>query len=176
MKKLLVSYLFIFLVFGSGITVAQGYVELQKDKTQNVSGIDVSYQTFRRKTKKGEDYYRVTVTLTNNGSNWIRIFPVALQRFVKNDRTAIAHFRFVNATGRGFSATSGRIFVQPIFIKVPISVRKNPPPKNPKDDPYNHYLRTYVAGIQFLYGATETRNFNIRVREGAIPRVQVLIQ
>lgn len=176
MKRLLISYFILFLIYGTGTCMAQGYVELQRDKTQNISGIDVNYQTFKRKTKKGEDYYRITVTLTNTGSNWIRIFPEAIRQFIKNDRTAIAHFRFENATGRGFSATSGRIFPQPIFIKVPISVKKCPPPKNPKVDPFNHYLRTYVAGIQFLKGTTSTKNFNIRVREGAVPRVQVLIQ
>lgn len=176
MKKLFISYFFLFLVCGTGTSMAQGYVGLQVNKTENVDGIDVNYQTFKRKTKKGEDYYRVTVTLTNTGNNWIRIFPEAMRQFIKNDRTAFAHFRFENATGRGFSATMGKVFPQPIFIKVPISVKKCPPPKNPKEDPYNHYLRTYVAGVQFLNGETVTKSFNIRVREGIIPRVQVLIQ
>jgi hypothetical protein len=176
MKKVLISYLFIFLVFGTGISQAQGYVELQEGKVQNINGIDASYQTLKRKEKKGEDFYRVTVTLTNVGSNLLRMYEVATPTFIRNDRNALAHVRFVNATGRGLSATNGKVYSQPIMIKVPISVKKCPPPKNHKEDPYEHFLRTYVAGIQFLNGQTVTKSFNIRVEEGALPQVQVLIQ
>lgn len=176
MKKLLISYLLLFLVFGTGVSKAQGYVDLQEGKTQSINGIDASYLTLKRKEKKGEDFYRITVTLTNQGANWIHIFSTAAPTFIKNERTAMAHFRFVNATGRGLSATTGRAFPQPILIKVPIDTKKCPPPKNPKEDPYNHELRTYVAGTQFLNGETVTYSFNIRVEEGIIPKVQVLIQ
>ncbi len=176
MKKLLIFYLFIFLVFGTGVSKAQGYVELQEGKTQSINGIDASYLTLKRKEKRGEDYYRITVTVTNQAANWIHLFSKAAPTFIKNDRMAMAHFRFVNATGRGLSATNGKVFPQPILIKVPISVKKCPPPKNPKEDPYNHHLKTYVVGTQFLNGETVTHSFNIRVQEGTIPRVQVLIQ
>lgn len=176
MKKVLISYFFIFLVFGTGSSFAQGYVELREGKTQSIYGFDASYQTFKRKTKKGEDYYRITVTITNEGNNWIHVFPVATRRFAKNNKTFLADFRFVNATGRGFSSTNGKLYPQPLYIKVPIDIKKNPPPKNPKADPYDHYMKTYVAGVQFLSGQTMTRSFNVRVREGVIPRVQVLIQ
>ncbi len=176
MKKFLISSLFVFLVFGPVISNAQGYVELQEGKTKNINGIDASYQTLKRKEKKGEDYYRVTVTLTNTGGNMMRLFEVAAPTFIRNDQNALAHFRFPNATGRGLSATSGKVYSQPIMIKVPISVKKCPPPKNPKEDPYDHFMRTYVSGIQFLNGETVTKSFNIRVEEGTIPRVQVLIQ
>ena len=176
MKKLLFSYFFIFLIFGTGVSEAQGFVELQEGRPQSVYGFDASYQVFKRKTKKGEDYYRITVTLTNTGNDWVHVFRVARRRFVKNEKTLLADFRFVNATGRGFSSTNGKLFPQPVYIKVPIDVKKNPPPKNPKADPYNHYMKNYVAGMQVLHGQTMTRSFNVRVREGVIPRVQVLIQ
>lgn len=176
MKKFFISYFLIFLVFGTGISEAQGFVDLREGRTQTVYGFNASYQTFKRKTKKGEDYYRITVTLTNRGSDWVHVFPVAARRFVRNNKTFLADFRFVNATGRGFSATNGKLYPKPVYIKVPIDIKKNPPPKNPKADQYNHYMRTYVAGIQFLNGQTMTRSFNIRVRQDAIPRVQVLIQ
>ena len=175
-KKFFISYLFIFMFLGAGISEAQGFVDLSAGRTQRVYGFDASYQTFKRKTKKGEDYYRITVTVTNEGNNWIHVFPVAARRFRKNNKTFLADFRFVNATGRGFSATEGRLYPHPVYIKVPIDIKKNPPPKDPKADQYNHYMKTYVAGIQVLNGQTMTRSFNVRVRQGAIPRVQVMIQ
>ncbi|MBE0651060.1 MAG: hypothetical protein IH595_09480 [Bacteroidales bacterium] len=176
MKKFFISYLFIFLVFGTGISNAQGYVELQEGKTTNINGIDASYLTMKRKEKKGEDFYRITVTLTNVGGDMIRVFPVAVPNLIRNEKNAFAHFRFINATGRGLSSTNGKVYAEPIRIKVPISVKKCPPPKDPKEDPYEHFMRNYVAGMQFLNGQTITKSFNIRVEEDVVPKVQVLME
>lgn len=40
MKKFFISYFLIFLVFGTGISEAQGFVDLREGRTQTVYGFD----------------------------------------------------------------------------------------------------------------------------------------
>ncbi len=175
MKKFILS-LFLVSFFAGMQLEAQQFVTLRAAKATQINGISVSYIAAIRKTKKGEDYYRVTVSITNNGGNIQQIFSEASKVFTKIGHNALAYFQFVNATGRGFSAVSGKLFARPLTIAVPYKTKKCPPPADRKEDPYNHYIVTYYIGMQFQRGATITRAYNIRVPEGTNPVVRVMIR
>jgi len=175
MKKLILSLFFV--SFFAGIQLeAQQFVNLKAVKTTQINGISVSYIAAFRKTKKGEDYYRITVSITNNGADYRQIFSEASRTFTKISHNALAYFQFVNATGRGFSAISGKLYARPLTIAVPYKTKKCPPPADSKEDPYNHYVDTYYIGMQFPSGETITKSYSCRVPEGTIPAVRVMIQ
>ncbi len=175
MKKFTLS-LFLILFFIGTQVEAQQFVTLQAGKTTQINDISASYIVAKKKTRKGEDYYRVTVSITNNGGNYQQIFSEASKVFTKIGHNALAHFQFVNATGRGFSAVAGKLYARPLTIAVPYKTKKCPPPTDSKEDPYNHYIATYYIGMQFQSGATITHTYSIRVPEGANPVVRVMIR
>jgi len=175
--KILLALLFViptFMIPTAGY--GQNFINLKAGETQEINGIAVSYIAAKKKTKKGQDLYRVTVTITNHGSDYLQMFPIAMKVFMKNDRNALAYFQFVNATGRGMSATTGKIHAKPLTIQVPIDCLKCPVPKDPKADKYKHTIKTYVIGTRFLSGSTFSRVFNIRVAEGSIPSVRAMLK
>jgi len=175
MKKFTLSLLLILFFVGAQVE-AQQFVTLKAGKTTQINGVSVSYVAAIKKTRKGEDYYRITVSITNNGSDYQQIFSEASKIFTKIGHNALAHFQFVNATGRGFSAVAGKLYARPLTIAVPYKTKKCPPPTDSKEDPYNHHIATYYIGMQFPRGATITHVYSIRVPEGASPVVRVLIQ
>jgi hypothetical protein len=154
----------------------QDFINLNPGETQEINGIAVSYVAAKKKTKKGEDLYRVTVSITNHGGDYIQVFPMAKRIFVKKDENALAYIQFTNATGRGMSATSGKLYSNPMVVQVPISCLKCPPPTNPKADKYTHTIKNYVVGTRFLSGSTISRAFNVRVSQGGFPNVRVMIK
>mgnify|MGYP000022345448 CR=1 FL=1 len=174
MKKFILS-LFLISFFAGMQLEAQQFVTLRAGKATQINGVSASYITAIRKTKKGEDYYRVTVSITNNGGDVQQIFSEASRVYTKIGHTALAYFQFVNATGRGFSAVSGKLFARPLTIVVPYKSKKCPPPADSKEDPYNHYVETYYIGMQFPSGATISKSFSIRVPEGVVPVVRVML-
>ncbi len=175
MRKI-VSTLFLVLIF-SGIQLeAQNFVTLKAGETTQINSIAVSYIAAIKKTKKGEDLYRITVSITNRGGDFQQIFSRATRIFRKTVNNALAYFQFVNATGRAFSATSGKLYAQPLTIEVPYKCRKSPPPVDKKKDPYNYYVRPYIIGTQFQSGTTLTGTYNIRVLQGVTPIVRVMIR
>ncbi len=175
MKQLLL--LFVAALFFSPAEIfGQDYVQLLPGKTVQINGYSVNYITALRKTRKGEDYYRVTVSITNNANDYIQIFPEATQSFDRTHYAPLAYFQFVNATGRGFSATTGKLYARPLTISVPYKCKKCPPPANSKEDPYNHYTAAYYIGLQLKSGATLMRTYDIRVHEGEHPVVRVLVR
>ncbi|MBN2616138.1 MAG: hypothetical protein JXR71_10640 [Bacteroidales bacterium] len=175
MKSLQLSAFFVLLFLGFQVS-AQNYVDLKLGESKQADNIKANFNGAIKKSKKGEDYYRVTVTITNEGMGWHTIFDKAMETYVKSDKSVIVHVNFTNATGRGLSATTGKIYGNPIYVDVPIRVKKCPPPKDKKEDPYNHFLRRYVVGVQFENGASLVHSFNIRVNEGVTPQVRVMLQ
>ncbi len=175
MKKFTRS-LFLILLFAGLQLEAQQFVILKAGKTTQINGISTSYIAALRKTKKGEDYYRITVSVTNTGNDFQQLFQVASTTYTKTDQNALAYFQFVNATGRGLSATTGKLYAGPLTIDVPYKCKKCPPPTDSHADKYNHYFATYVIGIQFLHGATITHAYDIRVHKGATPIVRAMIK
>jgi hypothetical protein len=175
MKKFILS-LFLVSFFAGMQLEAQQFVVLKAGKTTQINGISVSYIAAIRKTKKGEDYYRATVSITNNGGDYQQLFSEASKVFTKIGHNALAFFQFVNATGRGFSAVSGKLYARPLTIVVPYKSKKCPPPTDSKEDPYNHYVETYYIGMQFPSGATISKSFSSRVPEGVVPVVRVMIR
>lgn len=175
MRVIRFSAVILFLAFAFQLS-AQDYVEVQLGQTKMMQNVQVNFNGVIKKTKRNEDYYRVTVTVTNEGSNWFTIFDRAEKSYVKSEKSVVAHMDFLNATGRGLSATRGKIYGMPVTVQVPYKCKKCPPPKDKKKDPYNHYLRPYVVGSQFLNGSSLVHSFNIRVPEGQKPKVRVMIQ
>ena len=155
---------------------SQDFIDLKPGETQEINGVAVSYVAAKKKSRKGQDLYRVTVSITNHGGDYIQIFHMARKIFVKTDQNALAYIQFVNATGRAMSATSGKIYSKPLTVQVPIDIPKCPPPTNPKADKYNHVVRTYVTGTRFLSGSTLSRTFNVRVSQGSFPQVRVMLK
>ncbi|GMT45938.1 MAG: hypothetical protein IEMM0006_1770 [bacterium] len=171
-----VSTLFLVLIFSGVQLEAQNFVTLKAGKTTQINNIAVSYIAAIKKTKKGEDLYRVTISITNRGGVFQRIFSRAVKTFRKTDNNALAYFQFVNATGRAFSAISGKLYAQPLTIEMPYKCRKCPPPADKKKDLYNHYVKSYIIGTQFQSGTTLTGTYNIRVSRGVTPVVRVMIR
>ncbi len=174
MKKFILS-LFLVSFFAGMQLEAQQSVILRAAKATQINGISASYIAAIRKTKKGEDYYRVTVSITNNGGNYQQLFSEASKVFTKIGHSALAYFQFANATGRGFSAVSGKLYAGPLSILVPYKSKKCPPPADSREDPYNHFIETYFIGMQFPSGATISKSFSIRVPEGVVPVVRVMM-
>ncbi len=168
--------MFLVLLFTGMQLEAQQFVNLKAGKNTQINGISVSYIAARKKTKKGEDYYRITVSVTNRGADYMQLFSEASKTFSKTNHNALAYFQFVNATGRGLSATSGKLYARPLTMPVPYKCKKCPPPADSKEDPYNHYVSTYYIGMQFQSGATISHTYNTRVHEGVVPVVRVMIR
>ncbi len=169
-------YIFIlFFLFSTVYVLGQNYVDLVPGETKIIKGIAVNCEGVVKKTKKGEDLYRITITLDNKDNNFIRLFTTAWKVFLKNDKSAIAKIRFLNATGRGLSATSGKLYGQPVNIKVPYSCKKCPAPTDKKTDPYHHYIKNYIIGIQFIKGSTLAKTYSIRVPQKKVPKVRVML-
>ncbi len=166
---LLVSVLFAFSEMS-----AQQLVTLHNGKDTQINNYTVSYVATRKKSKKSEDYYRITVSVTNNGGNYLELFREAETSFNKEHLQPLAFFQFANATGRGFSATTGKLYPNPLTIAVPYKCKKCPPPTNSKEDPYNHYTATYYIGVQFRHGSLITGRYDIRVPAGTEPVVKVI--
>ncbi len=164
--------------FFSGMQAeAQQFIRLTAGKNTQINNMSVSYIAALRKSRKGEDYYRITVSVTNNGADYLQLFPRAVKTYVKTGHSALAYFQFVNATGRGFSATSGKLYARPLTMVVPFKCKKcPPPPPNSKKDPYNHYVSTYIIGTQFRNGSTLSHSYNIRVPQGVVPVVRVMVR
>ncbi len=175
MKKF-TSFLFLVLFFTGMRLEAQQFVTLKVGKTTQINGISVNYIAAKKKTRKGEDHYRITISITNTGREYQQLFSKASRTFNKIGHPALAYFQFVNATGRGFSAISGKLYAHPLTIEVPYKSKKCPPPADSKEDPYNHYVGTYYIGMQFQSGTTLTGVYSVRVTEGTKPIVRVMIQ
>ncbi len=174
MKKITLFLFVIGLLFDT-TAFSQQFVTLQAGKTTQIDGFSASYVAVLRKSKKGEDYYRVTVSLTNNENDYIQLFGRATETFIRTDQQPLAIFQFANATGRGFSSTKAKMYPHPVTISVPYKCKKCPPPTNPKEDPYNHYVKRYYIGVQLQHGSIIMGRYDIRVPAGMKPVVRVAV-
>jgi len=173
---------FVILILLSGFFLfaemhAQQLVTLQNGKSTQINNYTVSYVATLKKSKKSEDYYRVSVSVANSGNDYLLLYPQATLNFVKEQQQPLAYFQFVNATGRGFSATSGKLYPNPLTMVVPYKCKKcPPPPADSKQDPYNHYSASYYIGVQFRHGSVKVHRYDIRVPSGTVPVVKVIIR
>lgn len=175
MRSLQIPIIILLLLFGLQAS-AQDYVDAKLGETKSNGNIEVNFTGVKKKTKKGEDLYRVNVTVTNQGTSWNVLFSTAERSYIKSNKSAVAEINFLNATGRGMSATTGWLFGTPVTIMVPYKCKKCPPPKDKDKDPYNHYIKNYVIGVSFQNGASIYNSYNIRVPEGSIPEVRVTMK
>lgn len=153
---------------------SQQFVDLKKEESVEVNELLASYTVVKKGTKKGSDLYKLTISITNRGNDFLRIFNQAVPTFIKKPENAIAYFQFTNANGKAMSATSARFYPEPKYVKVPYKCKKCPPVQK-DEDPYNHYTKSVIIGSQFLAGSSLSRTLNIRVPEGEIPTVRVMI-
>jgi len=174
MKSKMTPYLFIAFLIFSVPAFSQNFTELQHRKDVQINGLLVSYSVVNKGSKKGSDLYKLTATITNQGNDYLRIYSTAPKVFVKKPENALAYFQFTNATGKALSATSAHFYPKPMHIKVPYKCKKCPPIAK-DEDPYNHYTKSVIIGTQFVSGSTMTKTFNIRVAEGNVPSVRVMI-
>ncbi len=65
-------------------TFSQSWESLEESQSKNINGLEVSYITSYIKDKHGEDVYEITATISNNGSDMIKLFPVAQDGFIEN--------------------------------------------------------------------------------------------
>lgn len=154
---------------------SQEFTDLNKEESVEVNQLMASFTTVKKGNKKGSDLYKITVSITNRGDDFQIIFDEAVPTFIKKPENAIAYFQFTNANGKGFSATKTHFYPKPKYIKVPYKCKKCPPPTDKKADKYDHYTKSVIIGSEFLSGSSLNRTLNIRVPEGEIPRVRVMI-
>lgn len=154
---------------------SQEFVDLIKEESIEVNELLASYTAVKKGTKKGSDLYKITISITNRGNDFLQIFNEAVPTFIKKPENAIAYFQFTNANGKAMSATSARFYPKPKYIKVPYKCKKCPPPTDKKADAYDHYTKSVIIGSQFVSGSSLSRTLNIRVPEGETPTVRVMI-
>ena len=174
MKKLLFTLLILFNTLASPL-FSQNFVELNNGEDQEINGILVSYNAVLKESKKGSDLYRITTTITNQGADYLRFFDSSPETFVEKPENAIAYFQFTNANGKALSATKEYFYPIPRYIKVSYKCKKCPPPTNKDEDPYEHYTKSVIIGTHFVSGSTSTKVSSVRVNEGEIPEVRVMV-
>jgi len=173
MKKILPALVLITILFVTP-GFSQEFTELMDGEDAQIVGMLVSYNVVKRETKKGNDLYRLTATVTNQKSKHTHIFDVAMESFIEEPQNAIAYFQFTNANGKALSATSAHFYSKPLYITVPYKCKKCTPVKE-DEDPYNHYTKSVVIGSQFPIGSTISKVYHIRVPKGEVPTVRVMI-
>ncbi len=173
MKKLTIT---LFILFTMLISTAftQDFIELNNGQDSQINGLLVSYTVVKKGNKKGMDLYRLTATITNQGGDYMQIFSTSPEIYVQKAENSLAYFQFTNATGKGLSATSGRFYPKPMYIKVSYKYKKCPPIAK-DEDPYEHRTKSAIIGTKFAAGSTLSKVYNIRVAEGETPKVRVMI-
>lgn len=169
--KRILLFAFSLIVFTS---YSQEFVDLQSGDDVVINGLLVGFNVVKKETKKGADLYKLTATITNRGGDYIRIFDVSPELFVEKPENALAYFQFTNATGKAMSATNAHFYPKPKYIRVPYKCKKCPPIKK-DEDPYDHYTKSVIIGTEFVSGSTISKVYNIRVAEGEIPQVRVMV-
>ncbi len=173
MKNFAYIFLIIFSFFANPL-FSQSFVDLKDGKDIEINGILVGYNAVLKDSKKDSDLYRITTTITNRGGDYIRTFNVSPETFTEIPENAIAFFQFTNANGKALSATEAYLYPKPMYIKVPYKCKKCPPIAK-DEDPYEHYTKSVIIGTQFVSGSTLSKTYNIRVGEGEIPTIRVMI-
>lgn len=146
---------------------AQSWQTIEEGKTLHVQGLDISYITSYIKEVKGQDVYQVTATLSNSGDRIIHLFNQAIYTFIEEPENAWAHFRFTNATGKGFSSREGYIYPNTYQMMFPFKC--NPKAKN---DTYE----SRIIGLGLDPGQSKTGEWRVRVNKGEKLDVSVFIK
>ena len=154
--------------------VSQTFNNLENGKDMQIDGMLVSYSVVKKKSKKGEDLYHLTATITSQESNHRKLFNTARESFTEEPKNAIVFFQFTNATGKALSSRDAYFYPNKIYINVDYECDKCPPIKE-DEDPYIHNSKSYIIGTEFTKGSTLSNVYNIRVLEGQIPTVRVMV-
>jgi len=173
MKTPALVTVFAIIILSSSLS-AQGFVELKSGEDSQINGMIVSFNVVKKQTKKGNDLYKLTATVTNQENSNFRLFNKAQDVLIEETKNAIAYFQFTNATGKAMSSTGARFYPSPVYIKVPYECEKCPPLKK-DEDPNEYYSKSMVIGTEFATGSTISKMYNIRVPEGEEPTVRVMI-
>ncbi len=174
MKNLIPLITFILVIIFTTPLVAQTFTQLEDGKDMQIDGMLVSYSVVKKKSKKGEDLYHLTATITSQESNHRRLFNTAQETLIEEPKNAIVYFQFTNATGKALSSTNAYFYPNRIYINVDYECDKCPPLKE-DEDPYIHNSKSYIIGTEFPQGSTSSEVYNIRVIEGVIPTVRVMV-
>ncbi|MBN2236636.1 MAG: hypothetical protein JW729_03700 [Bacteroidales bacterium] len=174
MKKIIITTI-VALGFLLNALSAQEFIVLENGQDQQINGMLVGFSAVLKETKKEADLYKITVTITNQGNDYLRIFESAPDVYIEKPEHAIAFFQFTNATGKALSATDARLFPHPLSVKVSYACKKCPPPTKKDEDPNEYYTKMAIVGTQFVGGATLNKVLNIRVPTGEEPKVRVMV-
>ncbi|MFK5857348.1 MAG: hypothetical protein QM503_14555 [Bacteroidota bacterium] len=174
MKYTIISFMFFASTFIINPLAGQGFTELENGVDMEVDGMIVSYSVVKKQTKKGNDLYRLTATITSHTHTEIDIFNNAEDFLIEDPKGAIAYFQFTNATGKAFSETKAYFYPTPIYVNVDYTCDKCPPLKK-DEDPKKHKSKSVIIGTEFPPGSTSSNVYNIRVPEGEEPTVRVMI-
>lgn len=164
MKKLVTFLIALFL----GISLnAQSWQSIEEGQTLHIGGLDVSFITSHIKEVKGQDVYQITATISNSGSRIIHLFNQAIYTFVEEPQNAWAHFRFTDATGKGFSSREGYIYPDTYSIMFPFKC-------NPDDKTDTYESR--IIGVGLEPGQSKTGEWRVRVDKGQKVEVSVFVK
>lgn len=173
MKKLLFPFLILF-CFSVNQGFSQNFVELTDGQDVELNGMLVSYNAVLKESKKESDLYRITTTITNKAGDFMRIFDVSPEVFIEKPENALAYFQFTNANGKALSATNAYFYPTPMYVKVSYKCKKCGPLQK-DEDPYEYFTKSAIVGTQFVAGSTLSKVSNVRVSEGEIPKVRVMV-
>ena len=174
MKNALILIGCVILLSSVSTLKSQSFTNLANGKDMEINGMLVSYSVVKKKTKKGEDLYHLTATITSQQSNHLKLFNTAQEFVTEKPKNAIAFFQFTNATGKALSSTEAYFYPNKIYINVDYECKKCPPLEE-DEDPYIHNSKSYIIGTEFPQGSTSSNVYNIRVLEGQTPTVRVMI-
>jgi hypothetical protein len=174
MKNFTLLITFVLLIIFTTPITAQTFTQLEDGKDMQIDGVLVSYSVVKKKTKKGEDLYHLTATITSQESNHMKLFNTAKESMIEEPKNAIVYFQFTNATGKALSSTNAYFYPNKIHINVDYECDKCPPIKE-DEDPYIHNSKSYIIGTEFPQGSTSSSIYNIRVIEGETPTVRVMV-
>ena len=174
MKNLTLFIIFITTLMMIKPVVSQTFNNLEDGKDMQIDGLLVSYSVVKNKTKKGEDLYHLTATITSQTDKYLKLFNTAKETLKEEPKNAIVFFQFTNATGKAFSVTNAYFYPNRLYINVDYDCDKCPPLKEDEDS-YIHNSKSYIIGTEFPSGSTSSDVYKIRVPEGEKPTVRVMV-
>ncbi len=164
MKNTLKCFMIGALILSSQLIFSQNWQALEEGEVLSVNNMELSFITSSIKEVNGQDVYQITATLNNAGGDNLILFPKAEYVFTETPQNAWVHFRFSNATGKGFSAREGFIYPNPISMQFPFKC--NPEDKTPT-------WESRVIGVGFYAGDFKTVEWRVRVEKGEKLEVMV---
>ncbi|MCP4552503.1 MAG: hypothetical protein GY834_10790 [Bacteroidetes bacterium] len=164
MKNLFKLLLVILFSITAQSLISQNWQDIDEGQVININNVELSFITAYIKAVKGQDVYEITATLNNLGSDYITLFPRGQFTFVQTPKNAWTHFKFTNATGKGFSAREGFIYPDPIRMSFPFKC--DPEQEKPE-------YESIIIGVGLNEGEYKTKEWRVRVKRGERVSVKV---